>query len=331
MFKLFENDDILNAESVINESFFLERRLFSGSVNVVRPLTWFSGSISGSLFSIVYDKNPDNLNANKICTITYGHTTASSLFSQSDPNQKEKVKMYKLYAHKLLGDKESLFYWGGAERPEAFFVSIPRNIAKDGIKPPDEGSVFGFISADPDASTPIVSHLMVSNKSLQLPGGEAHFLQNLTGGVECGLMFKESATIILDGQMASDSLDFWSGSAQFGSLADGSEGKFDDLIFGMENRINHIRATNISKIRNTIYQCKIEKSEFNYSSNPSFINKNGQIISTSGLPISSRTQTFITTVGLVGSNGEVIAVAKISKPIKNDPDTDLLINVKLDY
>ena len=42
-------------------------------------------------------------------------------------------------------------------------------------------------------------------------------------------------------------------------------------------------------------------------------------------------QTFITTVGLYNDNGDLLAVAKLSKPLKKDFTKEALIRVKLDF
>ena len=42
-------------------------------------------------------------------------------------------------------------------------------------------------------------------------------------------------------------------------------------------------------------------------------------------------QTFITTVGLYNDNGDLLAVAKLSKPLKKDFTKEALIRIKLDF
>ena len=40
--------------------------------------------------------------------------------------------------------------------------------------------------------------------------------------------------------------------------------------------------------------------------------------------------TYITTIGLYNDDGDLLAVAKLSKPIKKTPSTELVVKVKLD-
>ena len=44
------------------------------------------------------------------------------------------------------------------------------------------------------------------------------------------------------------------------------------------------------------------------------------------LPVS-----YITTVGLYSADNELLAVAKLSEPLKKDPTTELTLRVRLDY
>lgn len=64
--------------------------------------------------------------------------------------------------------------------------------------------------------------------------------------------------------------------------------------------------------------CVIQDWEFNRSSNPTM--PEGE----------TGTTPYITTVGLYTNAGELVAVAKISKPIKKAPDVDTTIQVKID-
>ena len=40
---------------------------------------------------------------------------------------------------------------------------------------------------------------------------------------------------------------------------------------------------------------------------------------------------YITSVGLYSADNELLAVAKLSEPLKKDPNTELTLRVRLDY
>ena len=70
-------------------------------------------------------------------------------------------------------------------------------------------------------------------------------------------------------------------------------------------------------------------SAYNYSENPSFISgSTGEIIYSSFI---NNPQTFITTVGLYNDTNELLAVAKLSRPLVKDFTKEALIRVKLDF
>lgn len=74
---------------------------------------------------------------------------------------------------------------------------------------------------------------------------------------------------------------------------------------------------------------RARNSEFNYSENPSFISgSTGEVIH--DLYINDPTS-YITTVGLYNDNQELLAVAKLSRPLPKDFTKELLVRVKLDY
>ena len=74
---------------------------------------------------------------------------------------------------------------------------------------------------------------------------------------------------------------------------------------------------------------RARNSEFNYSQNPSFIDTgSGGVRYTDFI---NSPQTFITTVGLYNDNNDLLATAKLSKPLKKDFTKEALIRVKLDF
>jgi hypothetical protein len=74
---------------------------------------------------------------------------------------------------------------------------------------------------------------------------------------------------------------------------------------------------------------RARNNEFNYSENPSFISgSTGEIVFDSFI---NNPQTYITTVGLYNDSNELLAVAKLSRPLPKDFTKELLVRVKLDF
>ena len=105
-------------------------------------------------------------------------------------------------------------------------------------------------------------------------------------------------------------------------------GTIDTLANGFRNRIHNIDFNNTIELNSTIYFCRVNHNEFNYSSSPTYVSGSKLVVknNVSDLPI-----TYITTVGLYSPDNELLAVAKLSEPIRKDPNTELTLRVRLDY
>ena len=58
------------------------------------------------------------------------------------------------------------------------------------------------------------------------------------------------------------------------------------------------------------------------------IDENGNLLYTT---LINNPQTYVTTVGMYNDNNELLAVAKLSKPLTKDFTKEALIRIKLDY
>ena len=94
------------------------------------------------------------------------------------------------------------------------------------------------------------------------------------------------------------------------------------------HRIKKISFNNTTELHSTIYYVRANHSDFNYSSNPTYLSGSKIRVktSTTEAPIS-----YITTVGLYSADNELLATAKLSEPLKKTPETDLTLRVRLDY
>jgi hypothetical protein len=89
---------------------------------------------------------------------------------------------------------------------------------------------------------------------------------------------------------------------------------------------------NVTNINSTLLFCRATADEFNYSSNPTYIDGDGRIIVIDeGQEDTQRGFSFITTVGLYDANDNLLAVAKLSRPIEKNDEKDLTVRVRLDF
>jgi len=149
--------------------------------------------------------------------------------------------------------------------------------------------------------------------------------------------------ILSGGENAPQSVTLAAGQKAIGNVGDSNANlkKFlqlatiDDIIrhFCEARFINNSNTAmtfqNETIINSTIFFCRAAASDFNYSTNPSYTDTNGKIVvvkSTADQPFS-----YITTVGLYSNAGDLLAVAKLSRPIEKNPNNELTIRVRLDY
>ena len=89
---------------------------------------------------------------------------------------------------------------------------------------------------------------------------------------------------------------------------------------------------NVTNINSTLLFCRATADEFNYSSNPTFVDADGRIVVIdNGQEDTQRAFSFITTVGMYDANDNLLAVAKLSRPIEKNDEKDLTVRIRLDF
>jgi len=106
-------------------------------------------------------------------------------------------------------------------------------------------------------------------------------------------------------------------------------GTVDQACNALRHRIRNIEFKNTTELNSTVYFCRAGHNEFNYSSNPSYLS-GSEIRVKNGNP-ANHPVAYATTVGLYSDDNELMAVAKLSEPLKKDDTTDFTIRVRLDY
>ena len=105
-------------------------------------------------------------------------------------------------------------------------------------------------------------------------------------------------------------------------------GSISGSAAALTNRIQNIEFQNTTDLNSTVYFCRAASNEFNYSANPTYLSMSQVRVKEirSDEPIS-----YITTVGLYGDDNELLAVAKLSEPLKKTPSNEFTLRVRLDY
>ena len=173
----------------------------------------------------------------------------------------------------------------------------------------------------------------------------------LPAGVEAvvGVVFKAAATgtgtgtvykgtEILDGDIQAVTTN----SANTGKVAFTHNMKNLFVSSSIDDVIDHVCSTRFDRetkssiafqnktiINSSLIFCRAAPSECNYSSNPTYIKPDGAIRVVDDE--NDDPFAYVTTIGLYSAKGDLVAVAKTSRPIEKNPETDLSIRIRLDY
>lgn len=99
--------------------------------------------------------------------------------------------------------------------------------------------------------------------------------------------------------------------------------------------VSHTGSFTVSfKNEHTVYEnevrCLIKSSDYNLSYNPTLVNGNYSSGSLRDFATGSTFYTYATQIGLYDDANNLLAVAKLGKPIMMSPDTDMTFVVKYD-
>jgi len=253
---------------------------------------------------------------------------------------------------------------------EAIFVNIKRLFARDRVKPQTfamqfytTGVVDSTTSGQPAYSN--INRTSTSGSAILTDAGQgtqfgfggqvgdvafSTVSSNIVGNLfyDQGIMVLDAKKVLSGTQHVSGTIDAMSsgGTAVIGSAAGNPRAKFIPDFFvsaSIDDVVDHLASCrfssgsltaltfqNVTNINSTLVFCRATADEFNYSSNPTFTDADGNIIVIDD-PTTDRTFSYITTVGLYDANDNLLAVAKMSRPIEKNDEKDLTFRVRLDF
>lgn len=327
--------DVANLVSAINEVIAVSGSIYSTEANIKKYENISSGTAAyqlGGYFQTVYDASPTSSLSTPLFDVTYGYSTGSDrrAAATSTSSLDEKTKIYRHFASTLLGNVDSTFTIASTSKQEAFFLLFKRNIQKDELS---KGTVKLTINTDLDVHG--VAQFTASDEGAttafkQGPGGEyAPLYISGSAGSEVGQVWYQAGVVVLPPDLVwGNTVTLWSGSETL--YNEQASGSINGLCDGLRNHIERVDTQNQTNLHSSIYFLRAYNSEFNYSSNPTFIDNEQRIRVTSGSNI-LQTRTYITTAGLYDSQDNLVAVAKVNKPIMKSPDTEAVFRIRLDF
>lgn len=106
-------------------------------------------------------------------------------------------------------------------------------------------------------------------------------------------------------------------------------GSIQDAADTFRRRLYNIEFQNTTQLNSSIYFLRANNNEFNYSSNPTYLSASE--IRVKGGNSQNSPVSYITTAGLYSADNELLAVAKLSQPLKKTEEQSLILRVRLDY
>jgi len=318
------DDSVISSETVV-------RGLWSGDTNTLA--TFFTQSGYTEYYLDVYQGNPTNTTASVQFSIQYGQISGSGSapINANTPGYSPSRIVYGQYRNLVYGTEDTNFSFDGGvtTATQIYVINVSRDRYKQGLLPGSFNlsltSGSKTIRLTDDSNTTSLTRFIGENRVFYIiSGSNGNAFTASAATTYYGIMLPDMGVVILDAS---------------GSL--GGNGNFiQSANLGLTAQNNHVKLFNaISASRSFQLQSeevvssryfftRVKNSEFNYTTNPSVIDNNGNLLYTT---LINNPQTFVTTVGMYNDNNELLAVAKLSKPLTKDFTKEALIRIKLDY
>jgi hypothetical protein len=274
--------------------------VYDGTSNVQFDIQFgnINGSGSTAINSAVPGKTPSRIVYGQYRNLVYGTETGNFVFNSS-------VSASSIYIINVARSryKESLL-------PGSFELTLANNAGT-----PNTHSIITLID---DSTTTSISRFLGENRYYNVISGS---IANgaFSTATNYGFFLPDLGVVILD----SGSL---SGYIKNVSNNNNALNLYNAISSG--SIVNSFKLKSSETVSSTYFFTRVKNSEFNYTTNPSIIDDNGNLLYTT---LINSPQTFPTTVGMYNDNNELLAVAKLSRPLAKDFTKEALIRIKLDY
>lgn len=357
IFKNFLQNDVVSTRTLLRESIPITGSIISGTYSSSANIKNFSHGLFQQIFDYPYLSS----SANHIFDLTVGYHSSSALSQSTATQNRQKINMYNQMAHILVGhdvtgtilqfDRTGSLQETGTKMKECIFISLARLITKDEIK---KGSFSLVLGASDQLATAFQSLMTITdaggqnNFKVNSPAGEYGILSASQAGAysssygstvlngNVGLLYYQAGIAVLTASVFLSTTSS-NGLIRQDAIMDNAGGNIVQILTGssisgacdtFRSRIQNISFNNTTELNSTIYFCRANNNDFNYSSNPTYLSSSQILVKNSSLdaPVS-----YITEVGLYSSDNELLASAKLSEPLRKGPDVETNIRVRLDY
>jgi hypothetical protein len=335
-FKRFDPEDFVVSSDSITSTLWS-----TGNPNLNNFYTSSTQAVgsSGNYYLSIYQVDSALSSAETQFDIAYANSlgSGSELYNSIVPGNSYTKTIYGQYRSLILEDENSSFFFGKGNNvitgSDFWVLSMERARYKQSLFPGSLNLTLsgsgGIINLTDDSLDNPVSVFLGSTRVYQLisgSNGTAGSLANsgyVANSGSYGLVFPDLGTIILNPFALSQSITV---SPNRVSNADGDNNArlYNAISSGASFGLNSEET-----ITSDYVFVRARNSEFNYSENPSFISgSTGEVIYDSFI---NSPQVYLTTVGMYNDSNDLLAVAKMSRPLLKDFTKEALVRVKLDF
>ena len=333
--RLDPEDFIVSSDSIVSTAWSTGNptltTFYTSSAQKISP--------SGDFYLEVYQVATGSANAAVQFNIAYcdavgsGSALYNSLINGKSPTSTN----YGQYRTMILEDENSTFIFGDGTNfiSSSIFwaLSVERACYKEAFFP---GSLniklkgpSGTVSLTDNSATQNIGTFIGATRVYQLISGSNGTSYNDTGYVtnsgSYGLVFPDLGTILINPYAVSQSIGLFP-SRSYNSAGDNEQRLYNTIA---DPLASSFQLNAEETITSDYVFVRARNSEFNYSENPSFISgSTGEVIYDNFI---NSPQTYITTVGLYNDTNELLAVAKLSRPLLKDFTKESLMRIKLDF
>ena len=340
-FKRFDTEDVVvGAESITSP-------IWSGDSTTLTTFFTSSTQTGGASGDYYYDifQTASNLAGAKVqFSIAYADKKGSGslLFNSNVKGKSPSATVFGQYRNLILGDEDTDFTFGTVTSEHFYAINIDRARYKEKLLPGTldlklqvSGST-NVLRITDDSKVVNTTTFSDSGRVFELITGSTGTLS--TGKVQTdgftansgsyGKLLPDIGVILINGNalgapIASGGLAYTSSRGD-NLLGQNNLKTFSQLLTHGSN----FRLQAEETISSNFVFVRARNAEFNYSTNPSNITGSGELLH--NVMINSP-QSFITSVGLYNDNNDLLAVAKLSRPLLKDFTKESLIRIKLDY
>jgi len=330
-------DFITNSEAIT-------ATLWSGTVPILA--TFFTSSTqeassAGNFYLNVYQTASSEATSEVQFAIAYANKfgSGSALYNSAVNGNSYTRTIYGQYRTLVLGDENADFNFGGVTQSDFYVLSIDRTRYKEKILPGTfniqlSGSGGTLYLTDNSKDVSVVS-FNDAGRVFQIVSGSNGAAYTGNGYTDTsgsyGYFLPDIGTIILNAPALDLSFSDGGISLNTDRTSNANTGLNNSKLFTAISGAASFQLNSEETISSNYAFIRVPNSEMNYSENPSFISAStGEIIYLDqGFNFNPRT--YATTIGLYNDNNDLLAVAKLSRPIPKDFTKELAIRVKLDF